>query len=742
MKNQSGSPGLPAYFCAKQFGGDLAAAFVVFLVAVPLCLGIALASGAPLVSGLIAGIVGAIVVGLLSGSAFGISGPAAGLAVIVFGAINDVGFQAFLLATVLAGCLQVIMGIFRAGVIGHYFPSAVISGMLSGIGIIIFLKQIPHALGYDADFEGDLSFIQKDSHTTFSELWYMFQFISPGALIISAASLIILIVWERLRITGNRIAQLVHGAVIAVPVGTLINLYVSIYAPDFALTGKQLVSIPIGENPLDLFRHTAFPDFSQIDNLGVCFTAVVLAVVASVETLLSVDGTDKLDPKKRSTPTNRELCAQGAGNICSGLLGGLPVAQVILRSSINLQAGARTKAAAVMQGLLILGAVLAFGRYINMIPLASLAAVLLVVGYRLAAPRVFRQMYNTGKYHFIPFIATVVGLLLTDLLTGIIIGLMVALFFILLEHHKSSFILHIGQERGKTILHLLQNVSFLNKAEIAGVLKKIPRNSELVLDATQCSFLDYDVYEMIQNFETEARRKNITLQLENFRGYGALEPVKKSLPQTRAGQQSLSPAEVLEVLKEGNRRFVNNLKSNRNMLEQINESRADQFPMAIILSCIDSRTSAELIFDQGLGDIFSVRVAGNVINDDILGCMEYACKAAGSKLVVVLGHSNCGAVRGACADLRMGNLSQLLDKIKPAIACACSKHPADDPTDPDFIQRVAHLNVLLSSEQIRKRSAILRELESEGKIGIVGGMYQIESGHVEFMEDVRRSGIS
>jgi carbonic anhydrase len=345
-------------------------------------------------------------------------------------------------------------------------------------------------------------------------------------------------------------------------------------------------------------------------------------------------------------------------------------------------------------------------------------------------------MYNTGRYHFIPFVVTVLGLVLTDLFTGITIGFMVALFFILLEHHKSSFILHTEPERNKTILHLLQNVSFLNKAEVAESLKRVPENSELILDATRCSFLDYDVYEMIQNFETEAERKNITLQLENFRGYGVLEPVRNSLPQTRADQQALAPAEVLEILKEGNRRFVNNLKSNRNMLEQINESRADQFPMAIILSCIDSRTSAELIFDQGLGDIFSVRVAGNVINEDILGCMEYACKAAGSKLIVVLGHSNCGAVKGACTDIRMGNLSRLLDKIKPAIQIVRSEYRNHDSADPDFVQRVADRNVLVSREQIRAGSAILRELEADGKIGIVGAMYHIESGDVDFMDDV------
>ncbi|MGR9107856.1 MAG: bifunctional SulP family inorganic anion transporter/carbonic anhydrase [Gammaproteobacteria bacterium] len=734
MTNQFEFRGNPGAFHLSRLGHDFGAACGVFLVAVPLCLGIALASGAPLVSGLIAGIVGAVVVGALSGSSFGVSGPAAGLAVIVFSAITELGFQTFLLAVIVAGCLQVVMGICRAGVISYYFPSAVISGLLSGIGIIIFLKQIPHALGYDADYEGDLSFVQKDHYTTFTELGHMFEAIAPGAVIVSIATLIILIAWESSFLRSLRITHLVHGAVVAVPLGTGINLLFTGMAPDLALSGKHLVSIPTGVNAVDLFNHLQSPDFSQIANPKVYLTGLLLALVASLEALLTVEGTEKLDPEKRVTPVNRELGAQGIGNICSGLLGGLPITQVILRSTINLQAGAKTKASAIFHGFMILGAVLFIAPWINLIPLASLAAVLLMVGYKLADPVKFREIYRRGQYHFIPFIVTVLGLVLTDLFTGVSIGMAVAVLFILLEHHKSSFVVDIEPERHKTILHFSKNVSFLNKADIVRILKKTPKNSELVLDATHCAFLDYDVYEFIQGFKNEARRKKIRFHLENFRGYGQLEPVKNRLPQTRDLQESLTPAEVLELLKDGNRRFVNNLKANRNMLEQINESRDDQFPMAIILSCIDSRTSAELIFDQGLGDIFSVRVAGNIVNDDILGCMEYACKAAGSKLIVVLGHSNCGAVKGACADLKMGNLTQLLAKIRPAIEIVRSKYPEKDAGDPGFVQQVADRNVLISRSEICQRSPILKELEESGKIGIVAAMYHIESGNVEFMD--------
>ena len=720
-----------------QFRRDSSSALALFLVAIPLCLGIALASGAPLYSGLIAGIVGAILVASLGGSALGISGPAAGLTVVVFSAIAELGFETFLLTVVIAGFLQVVMGICRAGVISYYFPSAVIKGMLSGIGFIIFLKQIPHALGYDADYEGDMSFIQGDNYTTFSEMNHMLGFIEPGAVFISVTCLIILIIWETPFLKRYRFAKLFHGAIIAVPAGTAINLLFTQFAPELALSGKHLVSLPMIKNTTDLLSHYTPPDFSQLGNPKVLLTAVTLALVASLETLLTVEGTDKLDPQKRVTPVNRELCAQGVGNIVCGFLGGLPVTQLILRSSINIQAGAQTKASAIMHGLMILAAVLIIPTLINLIPLASLAAVLLVVGYKLAAPTQLAQIYNTGHYHFIPFIVTVLGLILTDLLTGISIGMAIALFFILRENHKSAFIMDTERERNKTILHLSETVSFLNKANLAKFLNTIPRNSHVILDATKCGFMDYDVYELIQNFKTEAQRKNIDFELENFRGYGILDPVKSSLPLTQDYQQSLTPTEVLEILKAGNRRFVNNLKSNRNSLEMINVSSEGQFPLAIILSCIDSRTSAELIFDHGLGDVFSVRVAGNIINDDILGCMEFACKASGSKLIVVLGHSNCGAIKGACAGVKMGNLTVLLDKIRPAIDAVKSEseETIDDLNAPEVVQQVAEHNVELSRSQIRKGSTILQTMESNGEIGIVSAMYHIDTGIVEFMDE-------
>ena len=720
---------------------DFPAGVAVFLVSLPLCLGIALASGAPLFSGVIAGIVGGIVVGVLSGSALGVSGPAAGLTVLVLGAIQELGFEGFLLAAVVAGIFQVLMGIAKAGIIGYYFPSAVITGMLSGIGIILFLKQIPHAVGYDRDYEGDIAFYQPDAYTTFSELSHMVDFVAPGAILITVVSLVILVVWERPFMRSRRWMRLIPGSLIAVVAGIVINLFLQRVYPQYALAGNHLVNLPILDGVADLMTHFTFPDFSQITNIQVYVTALSVAVIASLETLLSVEAIDKLDPEKRVTPTNRELIAQGIGNIGSGLVGGLPVTQVIVRSSANQQAGAKSKAATVIHGVLLLLAVLAVSQLLNRIPLASVAAILLVVGYKLAQPESVRRMYKAGPYHFIPYIATILGLLFTDLLLGVGIGMAIALFCFLLENYNTALYFHEEHKGNNIFIRLSENVSFLNKANILRILNRLPDHSEVVIDATDSRYIDYDVFEIIQNFKAEARRKGITLVIENLRGYGSFEPVSNILPHTQETQKSLTPAKILDLLREGNKRFVHNLKANRNTLEQVNVTQEGQFPMAIILSCIDSRTSVELIFDQGLGDIFSTRIAGNIVNDDVLGCMEFACKLAGSKLIVVLGHSHCGAIKGACNDVKLDHLTGLLEKIKPAVDSVRAQEPAEISKDTSaFMQKVAERNVYLVVERIREESPLLKAMAEKGEIGIVGAMYDIETGKVEFCFD-QGSGI-
>ena len=583
----------------KNIQCDIPAGIAIFFIAIPMSLGISLACGAPLYSGLIASILGGILVSPLSGSTLGISGAAAGLVVIMLGSIESLGFSAFLLTVFIAGICQIVMGITKMGSIAHYFPSAVIKGMLSGIGAIIFIKQIPHAVGYDSDYEGDLSFFQADNYSSFSELAHMLESFSPTATAIAVLSLIILIIWEQPTFKNTHFFQSLHGTLIVIIVGIIANECLLTYFPDIALKDAHLVSLPIPQTLTDLLDQMNTPDFSQLNNPVIYISAITLAFVASLETLLAVEAVDRLDVYKRVTPTNRELIVQGIANMMSGLLGGLPLTQVIIRSSISIQSGAKTQAAGFVSGVLLLIAVFLIPDWLNKIPLASLASILLVTSYKLMRPRIIMKMYDAGIYHFLPFCATILGLIFTDFLTGILIGFACALISVIVENYKSAMYFretHIGN---KIIFRLSENVSFLNKANLKQTFDHLPKDSEVIIDATRSTYLDYDVFEVIRDFKKEAPLKNIQVTLQNVRGFGVLEPVQNVKAQTYESQQALTPTQVLTILKEGNAHFMNNLKVNRNLFEQINDTQDNQFPMAIILSCMDSRTSVELIFDQG-----------------------------------------------------------------------------------------------------------------------------------------------
>lgn len=497
---------------------DLSASVIVFFVAVPLCLGIALASGAPLFSGLIAGVVGGIVVGVLSGSSLGVSGPAAGLTVIVFGAIQTLGsFEAFLLAVVLAGVFQMVLGLAQAGIVAYFFPTSVIKGMLSGIGLLIILKQIPHALGWDADPEGDYFFFQPDGETTLSALLRAVENIEPSALLVSSVALAILVAWEKLPTPRARIFQLVQAPVVAVGFGIVFQLWALRFAPEWALDGRHLVQVPVAGNLSELAGLLAGPDWSQLGNPAIYLTAATLAVVASLETLLCVEATDKMDPEKRVTPTNRELLAQGTGNVVSGLAGGLPVTQVIVRSSANIQSGARSKLSAILHGVLILVFVLALPRVLNLVPLAVLASILLVVGYKLARPALFAGMLRLGPRQFMPFGATIAGILLTDLLTGVALGLGVAVMWILHHSYLHSHFVEVepredAEEPPRVRIRLAEEVSFLNRGAILRELSEIPDRSQVVIDMRSTITIDHDVSEILRDFEITAAARGIRVK--------------------------------------------------------------------------------------------------------------------------------------------------------------------------------------------------------------------------------------
>ncbi|GER58072.1 membrane protein [Patiriisocius marinus] len=505
----------------KNFKSDIPASIVVFFVALPLCLGIALASGAPLFSGLIAGIIGGVVVGSLSGSPLGVSGPAAGLAAIVLTAIGSLGgFENFLLAVVLGGVIQIIFGFLKAGVIGYYFPSSVIKGMLTGIGIIIILKQIPHFFGYDADPEGDFAFFQIDGENTFSEIFNTFNFISPGATIIAIIGLGILLLWSNYLSKKGKIFTLIQGPLVAVAAG-IIYFIVTKDNETWGISSEHLVSVPVPDSVDSFLGQFSSPNFGAITNPAIWVTAFTIALVASLETLLCVEATDKLDPRKRVTPTNRELLAQGAGNILSGMVGGLPITQVIVRSSANIQSGGKTKMSAIIHGGLLLISVILIPNLLNKIPLSVLAAILLIVGYKLAKPALFKQMYQLGWKQFVPFIVTVVGIVFTDLLVGIGLGLAVGIVVILIKSFQNSHFLHIEDKSNgvhKIKMTLAEEVTFFNKGAILKELDSLPRDTFLELDVRKTRFLDNDIVEILEDFSEKARNRNIDITIISERG--------------------------------------------------------------------------------------------------------------------------------------------------------------------------------------------------------------------------------
>ncbi len=505
----------------KYIKSDLPASIVVFFVALPLCLGIALASGAPLFSGLIAGIIGGIVVGGLSGSKIGVSGPAAGLAAIVLTAIGTLGsYENFLVAVVLGGIIQLIFGILRAGIIGYYFPSSVIKGMLTGIGIIIILKQIPHFFGYNANPDGDFAFFQVDGENTFSELFKTLNNISLGATIIGIIGLAILLLWSNVLSKKGRFFQLVQGPLVAVIAG-IVYFYVTDQDSAYGIDASLLVSVPVPDSLEMFLGQFSFPNFNAITNPEVWIVGFTIALVASLETLLCVEATDKLDPHKNVTPTNRELLAQGTGNIISGMIGGLPITQVIVRSSANIQSGGRTKLSAIIHGFLLLISVLLIPTLLNKIPLSVLAAVLLIVGYKLAKPALFVKMYQLGWKQFLPFTITVLGIVFTDLLVGIGMGLAVGIVVILIKSFQNSHFLHIEDNSNgnhKIKMTLAEEVTFFNKGAILNELDRLPKGSSLELDVRKTIYLDNDIIEILEDFALKAKEREINIQLISERG--------------------------------------------------------------------------------------------------------------------------------------------------------------------------------------------------------------------------------
>ena len=736
-------------FSMSTLPRDLTAGLVVFLVALPLCLGVALASNAPLFSGLLAGIVGGVVVGLLIQSHTSVSGPAAGLTAIVAAQMVALGsFETFLLAVMIGGLIQIGLGLARAGSLSAFFPSSVIKGLLAAIGVILILKQIPHVLGHDTDPEGEMSFSQPDHENTLSEFYAMLGDLHPGAASIGLLSIAVLMLW-------NKIPSLKKSSVPAPLVVVLLGVGLSRLFQHsvwgWEIEPSHLVQVPVSKSFSEFRGFLISPDFSQWSNPAVYTAGLTIAIVASLETLLNLEAVDKIDPKQRSSPSSRELVAQGIGNVLVGLIGGIPVTSVIVRSSVNINAGGQTKLATIVHGLLLLVSVAFLPVWLNMIPLSCLAAILLVTGLKLASPALLRQMWNEGRYQFLPFVLTVVSIVLTDLLIGIGIGMAISLAFILSSNVRRPLRSIVERHLGGDVLHveLANQVSFLNRAALDQVFNSIRRGGHILLDAQNTVYIDPDILSMIHDFkEKTAPIRGVQVSLRGFRDrYKLRDEIQYVDYSTRDLQGVLTSAQVLQILQEGNERFRTGKRLTRDLERQLQATALGQHPLAVILSCIDSRTPAELIFDLGLGDIFSIRIAGNITSPMVLGSMEYGCAVAGAKLIVVIGHTQCGAVTAAVnlagsqanAEQSTGcqHLEPIIREIQSAIDLPSCQHLEQWPEQEraNLVDAVARRSVSHTVERILQQSRTINRLVQEGKLAVVGGIYDVVTGQIDFFTD-------
>jgi carbonic anhydrase len=742
MQSLSDQPG-------KRLIADLSAGLVVFLVALPLCLGIALASNAPLFSGILAGIVGGLVVGAISKSSTSVSGPAAGLTAVVAAQIALLGsFEAFLLAVALAGVLQIALGVARAGAIADFVPSSVIKGLLAAIGLILIFKQLPHLVGHDTNPLLIMSFEEPDKQTTLSELFHLFQYIHPGASIVGLTSILILLAWEKIKPLKQSI---VPGPLVVVFVGVGLSMLLARSEGRWLIEPSHRVEVPVVETMAGWLGFMRWPDFSALSNPKVFVAAITIGLVASLETLLNLKAVDKIDPQKRISPPNRELIAQGVGNLTAGLIGGLPVTSVIVRSSVAVNAGGKTKLVTLFHGLLLVLCVALIPAWLNEIPLSCLAAILIMTGLKLSSVKLFKQMWREGLTQFLPFFITVTAILLTDLLVGILIGLGFSMVFILKSNLRRPLRQIVEKHVGGDVLHieLSQQVSFLNRVALSRALATIPQGGHVLIDARDTDYIDADVLDLLTEYQTEvAPVRGVHVSLIGFKEH--YEQVEDRLQyadySTRELQTSLTPDQVIQILRDGNDRFSHGQLLTRDLPRQRLVTSGAQHPLAIVLSGASSRTPVEMLFDMGLGDIFCARVTGNQIDPGVLGSLEYACAVTGAKLVLVLGHSNSAVIRLAIETFlskqRVADLTGC-DNLEPIVA------EIQQSIDPRLIElwkslppkerqpcidQLYRAHILRSIGRILRESAVLNRLVQSGQVKVVGGMYDVCSGTVEFFE--------
>lgn len=745
-----------------KLGKDFLAAVIVFLVALPLCLGIAIGSGANPMSGLIAGIVGAIVTGMISGSHTSVSGPAAGLTAIVAGQIVALGsFETFLFAVCLAGGIQVALGAMKAGVLSAFFPSSVIKGLLAAIGVILILGQFPLLLGLQKDLHGKptpaSASVESEHHHEIGQ--QIFKFIQDmqttfqyedgiqwGALLTGLVSLAFLIVWDQIPALKK---SLVPAPLVVVILGAVLGQWLqSLHiGQGWNLAENHFVFVPTATSWEDIRGFAHFPDVSQWMNSAVYVSAITLAIVASLETLLNLEAVDKLDKKQRVSPPNRELVAQGLGNLCCGLIGGLPVTSVVIRGSVNVSAGCESKLSAILHGVMLLVCVLAIPALLNMIPLSCLAAILLMTGYKLASPTLFQLMAKEGRYQFLPFALTLGSIVLTDLLIGVIIGLVLSLLFILNSNLRRPVrIIHEKHIDGELVhVELANQVSFLNKASLLTAMRETKPGSRLLLDARRTDYIDPDVLGMIREFHSKtAPARKIKLELIGFKDRYRFQPQEDSVDYSiLEARESLTPDQVQEVLIEGNKRFVEGHPIDRDLRPAVRDGMSHR-PIAAFYTGIDSKTPVEMLFDLGIGDAFGLRIPGTVFSPQAVGGLEYAATFGGIRLIAVLSRYDSPLVEMAIQSRDQANkraMAKGCDNLEPVLAEIAESVDAatagfatmSAEAKRDLVNHYAKQHIRNTIQRILDRSVLLRQMVDEGKVKIVPVMLDTQTGKADFL---------
>lgn len=721
-------------YTKKHLKFDIISGFVVFLVAIPLCLGIALASGAPLFSGLLSGIIGGVIVGIISNSQVSVSGPAAGMAAVVLAALTEFdNFNLFLLALTFAGFYQIILGIFRAGFLSDYIPFSVIQGLLSAIGILLIIKQIPFAFTLSQNIN-ELKDHLLDVTQGFSinPLYELVNHLNLGAIIISTVSIAILFYFDK---TSREELKNIPAAIIVVFVGVILNAIFIYFHLDIAQNYIYLVNIPEFEGFKGFVNQFQFPDWSQWLNPQVYLYAFIIGTLASIESLLNIKASEKIDKKNRYCSKDQELIAQGIGNTVAGLIGAIPVTSVIVRTTVNVQANAKTKMSAIFHGIYLLIAIISIPNILNKIPLSSLAAILIFTGYKLAKPEIFLNLYRQGLDRFIPFIATVIGIVVFNILAGVLVGLIISLFYILKTNSNVRLdIIHEIYPNGVTNRLLLpQQITFLSKAALTKELDAIPRGAELIIDASNSDFIDKEILELIEEFKNrQAIHKNISLSLIGFKENYMIHDYINFIPVTTYDVQAdLNPHEVLTLLYEGNQRFVKKIPVRTHQFPDYKFYFTKRYPIAVVLSCIDFVVPVENIFDMGYGDIISIRIGANIVNSDILQNIEYATKIAGCKLIVILGHTNCGILDELCSHRpHKPDMKTFYKKLQPVMQ-EIEQHLEILPKG-KCVDKINNYNTAFALTEVYSKNKYIKQNIDDETIGIVGAVYDSKSKKVTF----------